>query len=478
MNIVPLIVCGGGGQRLWPKSRPALPKPFVALPDGGTLLARAYRRALAAPSLRAVVTVAAADHGFLCAEEFRRAGGGAEHLFVGEPEGKNTAPAIAVGCELARARFGDDCVVAVLPADHLVDSDSDFWRAFAAAESRLAAGAIAVLGIAPTHAATGYGYIERGRALGEDLFAVARFVEKPDRARAESFLRDGGFFWNAGVFGFSAAAGCAAVARCAPSLAARAQKIAARFDGGSDLAADADLYRGFDSISFDYAVMEKIAADGETECAVAAARCGWSDIGSWRAFADAFGGKRDGDGNAAIGDALWRDSSGCFAWSDSRLVAAIGARDLRIIDSPDALLVVGEGKDEEVRALCAQLAAQNRPQASAANPARRPWGSYAVLHESPGCKVKRIEVAPGGKLSLQSHRHRSEHWTTALGVMRVTIEERTFDMAVDESCHIPRGAKHRMENATDSPAALIEVQIGDYLEEDDITRYEDIYGRA
>ena len=322
MNLVPLIVCGGGGQRLWPKSRPALPKPFVALPDGGTLLARAYRRALAAPSLRAVITVAAADHGFLCAEEFRRAGGGAEHLFVGEPEGKNTAPAIAVGCELARARFGDDCVVAVLPADHLVDSDGDFWRAFAAAESRLAAGAIAVLGIAPTHAATGYGYIERGRALGEDLFAVARFVEKPDRARAESFLRDGGFFWNAGVFGFSAAAGCAAVARCAPSLAARAQKIAARFDGGSDLAADADLYRGFDSISFDYAVMEKIAADGETECAVAAARCGWSDIGSWRAFADAFGGARDGDGNAAIGDALWRDSSGCFAWSDSRLVAA------------------------------------------------------------------------------------------------------------------------------------------------------------
>ena len=472
---VAAVICGGDGLRLWPLSRAACAKPFIRLPGRARpLLADTFARIAESPAApAAIVVVAAADDIFLCRQTAEEFAPGIPHLFVGEPEGRDTAPAIAAAACLAARKFGEDAAMLVLPADHAIAQTDNFWQAAMRATRAATDGKIALLGVPPDSPATGYGYIERGAEESESLFAARRFVEKPDAARAAQFVADGNFLWNAGIFSFTPRTLFAELQSAAPELHAPLAHLRETI-GDSDLwTPPQKQYAALPKVSFDYAVMEKTAR----AAVVAADNIGWSDIGSWRAVADSL--PADEDGNRGFAAAELLDCKNCFVAGDgSRLVAAIGARDLYIIDSPDALLISSAADSERVRELAARLRAQKRPQAEAPALVRRPWGEYEVLSAGGGYKVKRISVSPGGKLSLQSHRRRSEHWTTVAGAMTITIDGREFAMPAGESCFVPAGAKHRMANDTDSEAAIIEVQIGDYLEEDDIVRYEDIYGRA
>lgn len=468
---VPVIMCGGSGSRLWPASREDWPKQFAALPGlSRPLLAEAYARLRGAPmSPTAVLTVAASDSLFLCEEMADEwAPSGAEHVFIGEPQGRNTAAAIAAAAAAVARRFGEDAVMFAMPADHLVGNEPVFWEAAAKAADAAKAGRIALLGMTPEYPATAYGYIEFSEKDVGGCFAVTRFVEKPDATRADKYLAAGNFLWNAGVFCFTPATLAAELRKSAPDFLTPLENFKKHDDGGRKILPLAADYEKFPAISFDYAVAEK------TACAAVAKAEGaqWSDVGSWRALAERL--PADADGNR--GDAMFLDSNNCFAAAD-KVAAIVGLENVCVVDTSDALLVLRAEKAERVRDVFERLRREGG--AAARSPsARRPWGGYEVLSEGAGYKVKRIEVKPGGILSLQSHRHRSEHWTTVEGVMTVHVEGREFDMKKDESCYIPLGAKHRMRNGTDSPAAVIEVQIGDYLGEDDIVRYEDAYGRA
>ena len=470
--LVPVIICGGGGSRLWPISRRSFAKPFVALPgQSHSLLAQTYARLQHAPSPTALITVAAAADLFLCKEiAAAHAPAAAAHLFIGEPEGRGTAPAILSAACWAAERFGTQAMLLVLPADHLVKNVGQFWRAAELAMQAAARHRLALLGIAPEYAATGYGYIECGEEEAESCYMVRRFIEKPSSARAKSLIVDGGFLWNAGIFCMRVDALLSEVAAVAPSLVAvAAQKPPPVADTWLPVAAE---YAAFPNISLDYAVMEKT----NNASAVVAAGAQWSDVGSWRAIGDSLA--ADKDGNRNVAGALLLDCKNCLVSGTNRQIVAVDVADLHIIDTPDALLVAAADSAERVREVVDKLRADNIPQADTGVAERRPWGGYTVLEESAGYKVKRIEVLPGGVLSLQSHRHRHENWTVVLGEMTVMIGDQELHLSVGESCAIAAGVRHRMRNDTAELAALIEVQTGAYLGEDDITRYDDIYGRC
>lgn len=478
---VPVVICGGSGARLWPFSRSGAPKPFVTLPGRSQpLIDETYARLFGAelPPPTAVLSICAEPQRFLCAERYRLAtgAGAAPHLLIGEPCAKNTAAAIAVAAELVRRRFGEDALIAVLPADHAIDGAAGWRRTLTRALTAASEGAMALLGIPPTYAATGFGYIECGAARGaaaDGVAAVQRFVEKPAADAAQEFLRRGNFLWNGGTFCFRAADGLAQIAAHAPQVAAALPAVFAGESGADTFSPPPAAYAHFPEISFDYAVMEK------TDCAAVVRAEGyeWSDVGTWRAIAAGI--VADENGNRTQGDVLLHNSRDCFvAAAGGRLVSALGVSDLYILDTPDALLVANAQEAENVRSVVDALQQNGRSEASEAATVRRPWGSYTVLAEGEGYKVKRIEVLPQQKLSLQSHQHRSEHWTCVRGEMGVVVGEDDRRLQVGESCHIPLAAKHRMYNAGNALAVVIEVQNGDYLGEDDITRYEDIYGRV
>ena len=465
MTFIPVVICGGSGARLWPLSRNALPKPFAPLPghaNNRSLLDLTYARLGALPAADAVMTVCAAEHSFLCQRTYAHC---AEHDIIGEPCRKNTAAAIAVATMRAINRFGDNAILLVLPADHLITDTAVFAdvakRAIAAAKKER----IVLFGITPANAATGYGYIQKGDVCGDDIFAVRRFVEKPPQQKAEQMIQQGGFLWNAGMFCFRAATLQKELQQHAPDILHLAKTAAQK--------PDMETYRQFPDISFDIALMEKTANAAVAEVA----NMGWSDVGTWRAVGETL--PADEDNNRICGDVVVRDSKNCvIVGGNKRLIAAAGVDNLHIIDGGDALLVAnGKSGEQQTRELFATLQKQNRPQANNALMEMRPWGGYEVLLESEGYKVKRISILPGAKLSLQSHRRRSEHWTTVQGTPTVVIDDKTFDMPVDSSCRIPQNAKHRIINRTQKPAAIVEVQLGDYLGEDDIVRYEDDYGR-
>ena len=467
--IVACVLCGGSGSRLWPVSRTSFPKPFVQLPGRSSpLIDDTYKR-LNDLSPAAVITITAAEYGFLCHESYARTGNTAEHIVIGEPCGRNTAAAIGMAAKTALARFGKNAVLVVLPADHDITDNGAFCHALQSAINAAANGALALLGIKPAHPATGYGYIESGNATDKDgVFTVHRFIEKPDLPTAKQLFERQEISWNAGIF-------CLTATACLNELQQHASDIAAALptvgDTG-DVFPTHDDYNKIPSISFDYAVVEKT----RSAVVVRTGDIGWSDVGSWTAAAQTL--PADSDGNRTAGNALLKDCTETFAAADGkRLVVGKGLKNLHIVDTPDALLVCEASASEEVRPLFEELRRECRPEADTPATVRRPWGAYTVLSENTGYKVKRIDVIPGGVLSLQSHKHRSEHWTTVLGVMTIVINDKEFPLAVDQSCYIPVGAKHRMKNDTDQPAAIIEVQCGDYLGENDIVRYEDIYGR-
>jgi mannose-1-phosphate guanylyltransferase / mannose-6-phosphate isomerase len=472
--LIPVILSGGAGTRLWPVSRQGYPKPFMALADGRSLLCHTLDRALAVASGGEVLTVTNADYHFLTRDEFGRHRDAASvHLrFLLEPGGRNTAPAIVLAALDIAHRHGAQAKLLVLPADHLIDDIGAFARDVASASALADDGLLVTFGIRPTQPETGFGYIEAGGHIPErGGRRIEAFVEKPDRATAEAYLAAGNYFWNAGMFCFSAASLIAAAERsCADVVAAARACIEASDCSAEPCRFDRDSFLAQPDISIDYAVMER--ADAR---AVVPAGFDWSDIGSWKAVSQL--GDADSDGNRVRGSAIMVESSDCYIDTGGRMVAAVGVRNLVIVNSGDALLVADRDASQSVKQVVDQLRSERHSSAQHHLTVHRPWGSYTVLEDGDDCKVKRLTVKPGGILSLQKHHRRSEHWTVVHGTARVRVGDQETLLERNQSTYIPVDTLHRLENPTDSDLHLIEVQCGDYFGEDDIVRLEDVYGR-
>ena len=463
-----VVLSGGIGSRLWPASRASYPKPFMKLADGETLLQKTYARAKALGS--EVLTVTNADYCSMSRDELERvdAVGG----FLLEPFSRNTAPAIALAANMVESTRGADTVMLVLAADHLIADQAGFASAVAKALKLVAQDYLVTFGIVPTAPETGFGYIERGEALDSGN-KVARFVEKPDLETAKAYVSSGKYLWNSGMFCFKAGVFLAELTKHAPEVAKAVDACwSAMQPLNNDQMAEipAEQFKSVPDLSIDYAVMEK-----SDKVAVVPGDFGWSDIGSWNAIRDLV--EPDACQNRALGEAIFVDSTNTFVQSEGRLVATVGISDLMIIDTADALLVVHPDKAQDVKKVVAQLKKVGHDAFELHRTVARPWGTYTVLEEAPGFKIKRIEVKPGASLSLQMHHHRSEHWVVVSGAARITNGDSEIVIQANESTYIPAGQKHRLENPSSIPCVMIEVQCGAYLGEDDIVRFEDKYGR-
>ncbi len=476
MPLIPIILSGGAGTRLWPLSRETAPKPFMPLPDGETLLGKTAVRAAALPGTAGLVTITNRDYYFHTKDVYSAAGVDMPRsTYLLEPFGRNTAPAVALAALYAEAVFGSDATLLVLPADHLIRDIDAFAAAVERATSLARSGWLTTFGIGPTHPETGYGYIECGEALGvANAFRAHRFIEKPPLADATAYLATGRHVWNSGMFCFTPATILAAFAEHAPVVieAARAvwQAMRSQVDAAM-LEIDPALFAAVPDVSIDYAVMEKAG-----NVAVVRGAFDWSDIGSWQAIAALT--EPDADGNRGQGERVAIDSRNTFVHAEDRLVATVGVDNLVIVDTPDAVLVAHRDQVQRVREVVGELKARGHDAYKLHRTVARPWGAYTVLQERPGFKIKRIEVKPGGKLSLQLHHRRAEHWVVVSGDAQVTNGERVFTVHTNESTFIPRETKHRLENKGSEPLVMIEVQCGDYLGEDDIVRFDDQYGRV
>jgi mannose-1-phosphate guanylyltransferase len=473
--LVAVILSGGAGTRLWPVSREASPKPFMRIGGGPSLLQRTVARAKRAGADELII-VTNREYRFRTLEDVAQipaASRPQRSTLLLEPAGRNTAPAVAAAALQAQRAHGDDAILLVLAADHLIQDEARFAERVALAQRLAADGALALFGIRPTMPDTGFGYIEahdaEADAAAEGL-RVKRFVEKPTAARAAEFLAAGNYYWNSGMFAFSAKSILDELRAHAPDVLAAVQ-AALPAAGGDALELDADAFAQAPNISIDYAVMEKSG-----RIAMVPGEFGWSDMGSWKAVADEF--ERDASGNSLSGDVIMADCAGTHAQSEDRLIAAVGLRDVVIVDTPDALLVCDKQATQKVKEVVAELQRRGHDAHKLHRTVMRPWGAYTTLHEGPRFKIKRIEVKPGGQLSSQMHHHRSEHWVVVSGTARVTISGESNLVSPNESRYVPVGSTHRLENPGKVPLVMIEVQCGDYVGEDDIVRFDDTYGRV
>ena len=480
--LVPVILSGGAGTRLWPLSREMAPKSFMPLPDGETLLGKTAARALALPGIAELVTVTNRDLYFHTRDVYAGLDAACDLSFLLEPFGRNTAPAVALAALHVQARHGNDAVLLVLPADHLIRDQRAFVAAVARAVVLARDGMLATFGIRPTHPETGFGYLECGDELGDSIatplaYRVKRFVEKPPLEDARLYVARGNYVWNSGIFCFMAAAILDALARHAPALLAAVQPIAQMLGGKRGtpmLEIDPERFAAVPDISIDYAVMEPAAAAGRV--AVVRGTFDWSDIGSWQAVSELT--PPDAEGNHGHGERVTVATRGTFVHSEDRIVATVGVENLVIVDTPDAVLVAHRDHLQRVREVAAELKARGNEAYRLHRTVTRPWGAYTVLQEGAAFKIKRIEVKPGAAISLQLHHRRSEHWVVVAGAATVTRGSERYVVGAHDSTMIPVGEKHRLENAGTEPLVVIEVQCGDYVGEDDIVRFEDIYGRV
>lgn len=469
--IHPVILSGGSGTRLWPRSRSNTPKQFLALTGDETLFQATARRVASLPGARPVLTICADDHRFMVGEQLQQIGlesGG----IVLEPVARNTAPAIALAALQVLAQDPDG-VLLVLPADHLIRNEAAFHAAVAAGLPKAQQGLLVTFGIRPEYPETGYGYIRSGESLGDGVQRIAAFVEKPDAERARQYLESGEYLWNSGMFLFRADSYLAALQAHAPAIAAAARKAwqLARRDLDF-IRVDAESFAQSPDDSIDYAVMERVQ-----QAAVVPVDCGWSDVGSWSSLWSVA--SRDAQGNVQLGDTVAIDSRNTYLQAaDERLLAVLGVEDLIVVDTADAVLVAHRERVQDVKKLVDTLKAEGRTEHLHHRKVYRPWGSYDSLAMGEGFQVKRIVVKPGASLSLQRHQHRAEHWIVVSGVAEVTCDERVFELRENQSTYIPQGSVHRLRNTTQAPVELIEVQSGSYLGEDDIERLEDVYGRS
>jgi mannose-1-phosphate guanylyltransferase/mannose-6-phosphate isomerase len=472
--LVPIILSGGAGTRLWPVSRRAHPKPFMQLADGESLAEKTWLRARQVAGESPIVTVTSRDYFFYTRDLYEKLGAGdRQSLFLLEPMGRNTAPAIALSALYVREHLGDEASLLVMPADHLVANLRDFEAAVQEARQLAVQGHLVTFGIHPTHAETGYGYIRQGEPLTmSGGYRVEAFVEKPDAETATKYMESGEYHWNSGMFCFTAGAYLEALAQHAPEVHESAVGVWASVENkSSPVEIPSEPFSQCPSISIDYAVMER--ADN---CAVVVSEFGWSDIGSWKAIAELY--KSDEAGNRIRGKAVMVDSRDCFVQGDKRLIAAVGVNNMVIVDTDDAILVADRDNAQDVKEVVSQLTQLKHESAIYHQTVHRPWGSYTILEDADDCKVKRLVVKPGQVLSLQLHHRRSEHWTVVQGTAKVRLGDDEFLLHQNESTYIPVETLHRLENPGTEDVHLIEVQTGDYFGEDDIERIEDVYGRS
>lgn len=475
--LIPVILSGGAGTRLWPVSREGHPKPFMKLADGQSLLLKTYLRAANVAQGGEFLTVTNRDYFFMSKDELAKAklGDNQPGVFLLEPVGRNTAPAVAMAALHVSEKYGRDARLLVLAADHLIQDQQAFAQAVADAASLAAEDYLVTFGIVPDAPETGFGYIEAGCAVGAGK-VVKRFVEKPSQDKAKEYLAAGNFLWNSGMFCFKAGAVLDELAVHAPDVLKACESCWAEMKASvvrtdSMLEIPAEAFGEVPDISVDYAIMERSG-----KVAVVPADIGWSDIGSWNAIRDLA--VPDADSNRAVGDAIFVDTHNTYVQSEDRLVAAVGLDNLMIIDTPDALLVAHPDKAQDVKQVVARLKQRDHEAYKLHRTVARPWGTYTVLGEGPRFKIKRIEVKPGGSLSLQMHHHRSEHWIVVSGMARVVNGEDEIFVGTNQSTYIPAGHQHRLENPGVMDLVMIEVQSGEYLGEDDIVRFQDVYGRC
>lgn len=469
--LIPVIMAGGVGSRLWPASREAFPKQFLDFSGtAGTGTSSLFQQSLlrlhGLAGLAPPVVVCNATHRFLVAEQLRQIGM-EDATIVLEPVGRNTAPAVALA---AMAAEQPEALLLVLAADHVITDEARFRQVVEDGKSLAGSGALVTFGIVPTRAETGYGYIRRGAASGTG-FKVERFVEKPDSTTAEAYLASGDYYWNSGMFLFRADVYLAELGKFAPAmLQACTQSWQAATRDLDFWRIPAGIFASCPSDSIDYAVMEKT-----TGAVVLPLAAGWNDLGAWSAVWEQ--GPQDAQRNVCRGDVLLEDCSGSLVHAGSRLVALVGVQDTVVVETGDAVLVAARDRVQEVREIVRRLNELGRPETTLHKRVYRPWGSFEGLAEAPGFQVKRIIVNPGAALSLQLHYRRSEHWIVVQGVATVTCGDARFELQANQSTYIPAVTQHRLENRTAAPLTLIEVQCGDYLGEDDIVRFEDAYGR-
>jgi mannose-1-phosphate guanylyltransferase/mannose-6-phosphate isomerase len=465
----PVILSGGSGTRLWPMSRQLLPKQFLALLSGNTLFQETALRVQPIEGCASPIVVCNDEQRFLAADQLQEIGVEAAPMIL-EPVSRNTAPAIAVAA-LAALEGDAQALLLVLPSDHIITRSGAFQKDALAALRLAEAGYLATFGIIPSSPETGFGYIERGQALKGGGWKVATFREKPDRATAEAFIASGRFLWNSGMYAVLAAKYLEELKRLHPAMLSAATD--AYINGVRDLdflRLDRDAFAKCPADSIDYAVMEETA-----DAVVIETDPGWSDVGTWQALWAIS--PKDGAGNVAVGDVYMHDSIGCYVRAEKRHVCGIGLKDLVIVETDDALLIVAKDRSQDVKEAVTNLQTKARTEHVSHTRVHRPWGYYESVDSGDRFQVKRIMVKPGAALSLQMHHHRAEHWVVVSGTAKVTRGDSEILLSENESTFIPIGMKHRLENPGKVPLYLVEVQSGGYLGEDDIVRFEDRYRR-
>lgn len=471
--LIPVILSGGAGTRLWPISREAHPKPFMLMPDGERLLLKTLKRSLLFEDVKKILTITNRDYYFQTRDEYNNSGlsRDIEFTYILEPCARNTAPAIAMAA-LSLMKY-EDAVMLTLPADHLIEKPQAFIEAVAAAVDLARQDYLVTFGIQPNKAETGFGYIKKGDSINSDdsAFNVSSFVEKPDAETATKYLESGEYLWNSGMFCFKPKTFLKALETCSPGVYAAVESCWEFTEKKVDfLDLNESCFSSIPADSIDYAVMEKADA-----VAVVACDIGWSDVGSWDTVSELS--PADKQGNRKVGDAIMIDTTNSYVHSEDRIVATLGVDDLIVIDTPDALLISNRDHVQDVKKVVKKLKSNGHDAFRFHQTVRRPWGTYTTLEEGFRFKIKRIVVTPGSSLSLQMHHHRNEHWIVVSGTAEVVRDEETFLVHTNQSTYIPAGHQHRLSNPGLCDLVMIEVQSGEYLGEDDIVRFEDEYGR-
>lgn len=470
LSLIPVVLCGGSGTRLWPLSRDTYPKQFLRLLGEESLLQQTMQRLRAIDGMGAPLLVCNESSRFVAAEQLREIGIDNAQIML-EPMRRNTAPAIAVAALHAIAQ-GEDPILLVLPSDHVIKDHLAFSAAIQTAREAAEQGNLVTFGITPLGPETGYGYIRAGDSARGQAQPVLQFVEKPDRATAEKYLASGNYYWNSGMFVFRASRYLEELTRYQPEMVAACRKAVELAQKDVDfIRLDSQAYAASPDNAIDYAVMERT----ERACVVAM-EAGWSDIGSWASVWEVA--DKDAENNATQGDVMLQDCEDCLVHGTTRLITAVGMRNTVIIETADALLIMDTERAQDTKKLVEKLTKTKRSEASQHREVSRPWGSYDSIGSGKRFQVKRITVKPGAKLSLQMHHHRAEHWVVVKGTAKITNAEQDFLLTENQSTYIPVGVVHSLENPGKIPLELIEIQSGAYLGEDDIVRLQDRYGRA